>query len=165
MYTGKESVAYDLSRFDNRKRVKEADKLREVEQPKVLPKKNIITVPAVLAVLAAAALCFVMIHNYMVMTQMTAENQKLSNQLAEYRDEEVLLRAKQEGIYDLSEIEDYAQNNLGMVKFEKTQIEYIEMEKPDKSEGTYITKGASGDSESLLDTIKSGILSIVEYFR
>ena len=62
---------------------------------------------------------------------------------------------------NLGEVEEYAANELGMVKIDNSQIEYVELTNPDS-----VTVADSGIS---LDTLFAGLArsfsAIVEYIR
>lgn len=97
----------------------------------------------------------------MQMTKLTADVTSQTKLLDELAAESVLLSSKQAYELDMSEIESYAVKNLGMVKMDNSQIEYIELTNPDN-----ITVSSAGMS---LDTLFSGLArsfsAVVEYLR
>ena len=57
-------------------------------------------------------------------------------------------------------MENYAQNELGMVKMDPSQIEYIEMTKPEVTEVSDTTK--LGDAAA---NLMRGFTAVLEYLR
>ena len=75
----------------------------------------------VFAVLAA------MIFFNMQAAELAAQNGNLKAELAELKDQEKFLNAKKEQMYNLTYVEDYAKNVLGMVKLDKADVHYVEL--------------------------------------
>ena len=65
------------------------------------------------------------ISNYVELSKLTSEIYSKKTQLE-------TLEAKQEKLFNLSEIELKAKNELGMVKLDQSQIQYIELTSPEK---------------------------------
>ena len=67
------------------------------------------------------------ISNYVELSKLTSEIYSKKTQLETLEGE-----AKQEKLFNLSEIELKAKNELGMVKLDQSQIQYIELTSPEK---------------------------------
>ena len=81
--------------------------------------------------------------------------------LDELAAENVSLSSKQMNSMDMTQVEEYAVNHLGMVKMDNSQIEYVELTNPDT-----VTVAQSGVS---LDALFSGLArsfsAALEYIR
>ena len=75
--------------------------------------------------------------------------------------ENVSLTTKKMNSMDMTEVEQHAVNDLGMVKMDNSQIEYVELTRPDAVTVAH--------SEHSLENVVSGLTewfsSIVEYIR
>ena len=85
----------------------------------------------IIAVCVFAVLATVVFFNMQV-AELTAQNGALKAQLSELKDQEQFLNAKKERMYNLSYVEDYAKNVLGMVKLDKADINYVELSGAEK---------------------------------
>lgn len=129
----RESVAYDYSRFDNRKRVREA--VRSEHKPvkrQVRQKTNLF--PTFLVCGAALCVLCVIVYNYMQVTILSDEAAKLKKEYTKLQEEETILRAQQEKNFNLSYVEEYAKDSLNMYKLDKSQIEFIDANSTEKIE-------------------------------
>ncbi len=143
-----ESVGYDLSRFDQRPRVREVrrreaasprERQRAAERPRVSA--------ATLILGGIAALCAVLLlYNEMQMTVLNDQIDTLKDEYTELVNQGVKLRTQYESRYDLTEIEEYAQAKLGMTKMDRSQMEYVEIGSPD----TITRRGGAGSGGSSL---------------
>lgn len=118
--------------------------------------------PAVTASFAAVVLTvFYILVCQMQLTQLTAEVTSQTERLEELTAESVSLSSQKTYNLNMDEIEEYAVQNLGMVKMDTAQIEYVELVNPDT-----VTVKDSGVS---LDTLFSGLIrsisAAVEYIR
>ncbi len=112
-------------------------------------------------------LCFALVltiagtilYSQMMLTRLTTEVSKKESQLADLNSEYVALKAQQDSALSLGYIENYAQNQLGMVKMDNSQIEYVEINNPDRIE---VTKDQTGLSGALAAVAKS-FNAILEY--
>ena len=85
----------------------------------------------IIAACVFAVLATVVFFNMQV-AELTAQNGALKAQLSELKDQEQFLNAKKERMYNLSYVEDYAKNVLGMVKLDKADINYVELSGAEK---------------------------------
>ena len=129
------NVAYDLSRFDNRARVRAAVQAAP-EERRVAPRREPVqrgklSLSVLFMYALIAGLAALLISNYMTLTILTDDFTELAGELEDLKNEEIILQKQFDQRYILSDIETYAVNNLGMVKLESNMMEYIELSSPD----------------------------------
>ena len=86
---------------------------KAVREPR--PWKGALRLMTVLLLLAAAALCVLLLLRRARATALRDECFTLADEISELSDERARLTIEYEGLYSLAEIEDYAENVLGMV--------------------------------------------------
>ena len=97
----------------------------------------------------------------MQLTHLTAEVSKQSDTLTEMQAENVSLTTKKMNSMDMDEVEQHAVDDLGMVKMDNSQIEYVELTRPD-----VVTVSGSGHSlSSAISGLTEWFSSVVEYIR
>lgn len=160
MTPSRESVAYQ--QYEERFPVQQERErnLRVAPAPRRRKKAGIR--PSLLACIAILAVTSAYIlFCQMQLTQITAQVSEQSDKLDELAAENVSLTTKKVNSMNLDEVEEYAANELGMVKIDNSQIEYVELTNPDS-----VTVADSGIS---LDTLFAGLArsfsAIVEYIR
>ncbi|HIY37550.1 MAG TPA: septum formation initiator family protein [Candidatus Agathobaculum merdigallinarum] len=160
MTPSRESVAYQ--EYEERFPVQQERErnLRVAPAPRRRRKAGIR--PSLLACIAILAVTSAYIlFCQMQLTQITAQVSEQSDKLDELAAENVSLTTKKVNSMNLDEVEEYAANELGMVKIDNSQIEYVELTNPDS-----VTVADSGIS---LDTLFAGLArsfsAIVEYIR
>jgi cell division protein FtsB len=107
------------------------------------------------------AVALVIVGGYMQLAAVNLENAKMRQEIARLKDEQNALNAKKEQIYNLSYVEDYAENKLGMVKLDKSAIHYVEISNP---ESTLVTPGESVTSD-ILNSVGESLSIVVEYLN
>lgn len=107
-----------------------------------------------------AVLMFI-VSNYVELSQLATENSRLKDELAQLVDMEKTLEAKQEQIFNLEEIENKAKNELGMIKMDKSQICYLELQSPDKLS----TANANEEVPQIVQNAIRGLNIVVEYLN
>ena len=129
-----EQIGYDLSRFDNSETVRNVRTQEAGAVPgskrRVKPKFHLSFMTAVFC-LAATAVAGLLLMSYLNLTVINDEIAKLQDEIVSLRNENVLLQTEYESRYDLNEVEEYAVKNLGMIKLERSQVEYVEIASPD----------------------------------
>lgn len=107
------------------------------------------------------ALCLAMIFSQMQLTKLTDQISKKELELSDLGSQYVALKTKQEQTLNLNYVENYAQNVLGMVKMDASQIEYVEMSSPDlvevNDEGTSVEDAVAG--------LVRSFTAVLEYLR
>lgn len=107
-----------------------------------------------------AVLMFI-VSNYVELSQLSTENSRLKDELAELADMEKSLNAKQEQLFNLEDIEEKAKNELGMIKMDKSQICYLELQSPDKLS----TASADEEVPQIVQSAIRGLNIVVEYLN
>lgn len=132
-------VGYDLSRFDNRAKVRNAvaaqqeqERLKEQAQPQTRKRAVQNTAPRVparlvLGFVAAMVFMFMIVFSYMQLAELGAASGALSKEISALKKETSLLSMKKDSMIDMKEIERIATEELGMVKPSKGQIIYINL--------------------------------------
>lgn len=161
MTASRESVAYKQydERFTPARREERRD-LRAVPTPRRRKKSGVRPgVIVCIGVLAVAAVYILFCQ--MQLTQLTAEVSAQTDRLDELTAESVSLSSKQAHSMDMTQVEEYAVQNLGMVKMDSSQIEYIELVNPDS-----VTVAESGVSlDALFAGLARSFSAVVEYIR
>lgn len=90
---------------------------------------------------------------------LNAKKTALTNQVSEMQDrvdilnsEYTSLKSQEQSTMTLEEIEDYAKNELGLVRLDSSQEEYVSVEKPDQVE---VKSGSSGMDKLVSNFVKS----------
>lgn len=116
----------------------------------------------ILACVFAVALSIVA--SYMQLAAINLENSKLRQEITRLESEENALNAKKEQMYNLAFVETYAQDVLGMVKMDKSQIHYLEMGGGDRM----VLAEASMQAEAgpaLMDRLSQAFSTVLEYLN
>ncbi|HIV62072.1 MAG TPA: hypothetical protein H9746_04380 [Candidatus Butyricicoccus avistercoris] len=121
---------------------------------------RMLSFPRVMAALALACFCAMLLYSNMNLTRLTKEIGEQETALEQVQSEYVSLKARKEQTLSISYVENYAQNELGMVKMDPSQIEYIEMTKPEVTEVSDTTK--LGDAAA---NLMRGFTAVLEYLR
>ncbi|MDR0671379.1 MAG: cell division protein FtsL [Oscillospiraceae bacterium] len=133
-------VARDLSRFDNRRRVREAvaQDILEQSAAKVRAQsraKEKIHVSGwmLLGFATFAASMFTVVHSHVRLAELSAESGALSREISTLKQEESLLKKLGDGKVDLAEIGRIATEELGMTKPTRDQVIYIDLSDGDRA--------------------------------
>lgn len=123
------NLAYDLSVYEP----KRAPSPKEKRQPEIKMKKNpapvrrqsafkfFVKVFAILAVMCA------ILYGKVETNALFGEIHDLEQELKNLQSENITLAAEYEARTSLKNVEDYAENTLGLKKLDKAQIEYVEI--------------------------------------
>ncbi len=159
----RESVAYDYARFDNRRSVRKAVEVSQKQRAKpVKKKKSIISFSVVFTYFTVLFISGVIVFNYMQVTMLADQASRLKTQIETLKNQETSLRAQQEKMLNLNYIEEYAREKLHMVKADESQINYVELSKPDQIK--IIKDQNNGASKYFTGFIKSFNV-VVEYLN
>lgn len=101
------------------------------------------------------------IYGHMRLNELTSQNDKLKSQLVQLQREGEILDTKKDQKYSLTYVEQRAKSELGMVKLDKSGIQYVEIPNP---ESTVVTPGESVTSE-LLSSVGESLSVVVEYLN
>lgn len=112
----------------------------------------------VLVSVLAAVLLGIVIYSLDRRSTMYSEVTALNNELTLVQAENVRLQAALESEISAKNVEDYAENVLGMQKIDSSQIKYIEIQTDD-------VVNIPEQDEGIIDKISNFFESCVEYFR
>lgn len=116
-------------------------------------------IAAVFAVFLVGAVGTVV--GYIQVTDLTKQVEERKTQLAQLESEYISLKTKKENSVDLSEVETYAENVLGLVKLDRSQEEYLELQKNDQVQ---VNEGSSG-VEKLASSFVKSFSAILSFLR
>ena len=110
------------------------------------------------------AVALTIVASYMQLAAVNLENAKLRQEIAKLESEENALNAKKEQIYNLAFVEDYARNELGMVKMDKSQVHYLEMDSGDRM---VLAEASMTDHSGadLLERLSQAFSTVLEYLN
>jgi cell division protein FtsL len=136
MTQSRENLAYDLSLFEAREDREEIEEAAQAPQEEKNAEKAKVS-PAAVVRWSAAALFIVLALTAMMIcnVQLTQLNDELStsqNKLSAVQSEQVTLSMQLESRTSLSNVENYATNQLGLKKSNQSQIHYIHLADKDR---------------------------------
>ena len=164
-----DSSAVKLERFPVERVQGQEDQQLEVLENRRAGRARPAAVPygkyaVILACVFAVALGIVA--SYMRLAAVNLENARLRQQITELTSDENALNAKKEQLYNLAYVEDYARNVLGMVKLDKSQVHYVEMDSGDRMVLAEASVSGGGDQgASLLDRLAKTFSTVLEYLN
>ena len=164
-----DSSAVQLERFPVERVQGQEDQQLEVLENRRAGRASPAAVPygkyaVILACVFAVALGIVA--SYMRLAAVNLENARLRQQITELKSDENALNAKKEQLYNLAYVEDYARNVLGMVKLDKSQVHYVEMDSGDRMVLAEASVSGGGDQgASLLDRLAKTFSTVLEYLN
>lgn len=167
-HPSRESVAYD---YDEMVSHFSRTPPEEQEQPKVrleaIPggrsnanQNALFRAKTLMTALIVLLVAGVMLHSYMLVSQLTSEVANSRNQLSELRAINTALLTKQEYTLNDETIEEFAAAN-GMYKLDNSQIEWFEMSNPDNVE----VSGAGAGISGVLDSLMQNFSATLEYLH
>ena len=164
-----DSSAVKLERFPVERVQGQEDQQLEVLENRRAGRARPAAVPygkyaVILACVFAVALGIVA--SYMRLAAVHLENARLRQQITELKSDENALNAKKEQLYNLAYVEDYARNVLGMVKLDKSQVHYVEMDSGDRMVLAEASVSGGGEQgASLLDRLAKTFSTVLEYLN
>ena len=158
-----DSSAVKLERFPV-ERVQNQTEPLEVLESKRSPRARQQAVPygkyiVILACVFAVALTIVA--SYMQLATINLENAKMRQEITRLKDDQNALNAKKEQIYNLSYVEDYAENVL-----DKSQVHYMEMDTGDRMILAAASMERAQDSDAgLISRLAQTFSVVLEYLN
>ena len=122
------NLAYDLSVFEEVK-VKKKDNILRLPKEELRKNRRAKVNPLAVAFLGAAFAVSLLT----ILTVLTAQIQSMNKQLMESESIHTQLAVRNESNFSLSNVEEYAKNELGMCKTTPSQVEYINLFAGDKA--------------------------------
>ena len=123
--------------------------------------RHAVTPVRVLFTAAVVTLCMTLLYNQMHLTRLTKEIGEQQAALDELQSEYVSLKTQQEQALSISYVEEYAQDTLGMVKMDPSQVEYIEMTNPEVTE---VSNAGATLGDAVANLMRS-FTAVLEYLR
>jgi cell division protein FtsL len=160
-YSSKENLAYNLDLFEPKVKqpvIKAENKAENKAELKTKPK--FISVKSVAAFLILIVTVGFILAGYAKVSELTAQAASLQKQLTQLEAEEQRLNLELGAKTNLKAIDDIAKNQLNMAKIQSYQIEYVGLNRTDK---TQILK--TSPLSSAIAVISQGISSVKEYLK
>ena len=148
------NLAYDYNSFEDE--VSVAD--REIEHKKnTAAEKKFFSIRFVILCTIVCTLLCVMIYEKVQISGLCAEQTQLQNQLNELQDGNTSLESELAQKTSMTKVEEYARNELGLIKLEKSQIEYVEVN------NEAVANVIEQKDQSVFVRIKNWFVSVLEY--
>lgn len=126
------SLAYDYSRFEEQPQRKKPQ-IEKVPKPQRVAKR--VSVARALAyMLVVTGMISVLLYGRAQQTELEKQYQKVVAQLNEVKSDNTRLQMELESQLSLNNIEQIAQEQLGLTKMDQSQVEYIYFNAEDKAE-------------------------------
>ena len=110
----------------------------------------------ILCTLVCTLLC-VMIYEKVQISGLCAEQTELQTELTELQDGNTSLESELAQKTSMTKVEEYARNELGLIKLEKSQIEYVEVD------NDAVANVIEQKDRSVFVRIKNWFVSMLEY--
>ena len=124
------NLAYDLSRYENVVKKPKVEKKAEIKVKSAPQNQGSAPKTALLIICAGLLLCGIL-YSKVEINNLYVEISNENNMINSSYSEGVGLRSEMERRTALKNIEDYAENILGLEKIDKSQVEYIDIQKED----------------------------------
>ena len=163
-YAYKESTAIDYRRAERQQQVQEQKKNSGL---RVLPENQSVKRSIPWVKYTAIGLCvftvmLAILSGYTALSELAYQNSRLRKEITTLEGENKGLQAKKEQMYNLTFVEQYAQNELGMVKMEQSDVTYLDLSSP---ETMLIAGGESSGRSVWLSKLTGYVRAVVEYLR
>lgn len=135
----------------------EAPKIKHKKMPKPKAAARLKCIKRVSVGLFAFALMCALVYGKVELSRITNEQSELMAQLAQLEENNQSLESELESKTSLVKVEDYAENELGLVKLDKSQIEYVEIESEN------VIEVIEKEDDSVWSSIKSWFDGVLEY--
>lgn len=149
------NLAYDYSIYDNA----EEQAVREIKYKKnPAAKQKKTSVVKIMAVcMLALAIFGAMIFGKVEISSLCSEQTKQLEQLEQLQGENVSLQSELAQKTNMSKVEEYAENELGLKKLDKSQIEYVTVDSDS------VAKVVKTEESNVSVKIKRWFSSVLEY--
>jgi len=135
----------------------EAPKIRHRKMPKPKSEAKLRCIKRIAMCILAFAIMFAFIYGKVELSRITNEQSELIAQLAQLEENNRSLESELEAKTSLVKVEDYAENQLGLVKLDKSQIEYVEIENDN------VIEVIEKKDDSLWTSVKNWFDGVLEY--
>lgn len=124
-------------------------------------KARLLLIANVALIIGVAACLFSLILGYTNVTVLTKEISSLSSDLEVLQSQEISLNAQIDQMFNLEDVEEYAINDLGMIKLDQNQIEQVHIQNIDIIEVNEVLN----TRQIILSQIKNIFTSVWEYIN
>ena len=149
------NLAFDYSAYDAEV-LAEEKKIKHRHNTGLLRSKNSIAKFLGIAVVAMA-LMFSMIYGKVELSSLYDKQAQLESELTQLVNENVSLESELATKTGLSKVEEYAEQELGLQKLDKSQIEYVEIEKD------MVAEVVKPENDNIFVKIKNWFSNALEY--
>lgn len=149
------NLAFDL-RNDEQEELVAERKIKHKANPLAAVSRRSVAGWSFLAVVVLALMA-AMIFGKVEISSLYTQRAELETQLSQLQNENVSLQSELAQKTNMTKVEEYAENSLGLQKLDKSQIEYVEVENESVAE---IKKD---DSSNIFVKIKNWFVSAMEY--
>ncbi len=150
------NLAYDYSDYDDEDmEVKTERKIRHRANPEAGRSSS--SARSLAVAVAAMVILGSMIYGRVEMTRLYAEQSEMQAELDQILNENISLESQLAQKTGLTKVEDYAENQLGLKKLDKSQIEYVEIESEP------VAEVVPDDNDNIFVRLKRWLGKIKEY--
>lgn len=135
----------------------EAPKIKHKKMPKPKRVARLKCIRGVSIGLLAFAMMFAFVYGKVELSRITNEQSELMAQLAQLEENNLSLESELESKTSMVKVEDYAENELGLVKLDKSQIEYVEVKNDN------VIEVIEKNDDSVFASIKNWFDDVLEY--
>lgn len=148
------NLAYDYNSYSER----EAVVGREIEHKKnTAAAKKFFSIKFLALCTVVCALLCVMIYEKVQISGLCSEQTQLQSELTELEDDNTSLESELAQKTSMTKVEEYAKNELGLVKLAKSQIEYVEIN------NEAVANVVEQEDGSVFVRIKNWFVAVLEY--
>ncbi len=122
------SVAYDLNRFAETAPARQPVKVAETHNKARSAEDRKFVVQLVVLSIAVISLAVYTVYSNLLLTKVKSQITNRSAELVEIQSENIYLDYQIESFISYKSAEEYAQNELGLIKLDSAQIEYVNLE-------------------------------------
>lgn len=139
------------------------------EENKVLSNKkkqrvnNKLKVKVVFAFMVAFALSGFVMYRYALITDLNYKINTQMNALTEIKNENTRLKVKIERELDLQKIQQFAEENLGMQKPDKSQCTFVKVPRNDFTTASNSNEGRAKKSDNIFEALLSKVDKLTEF--
>ncbi len=148
------NLAYDYSVYEP---VRKQEPEKKIQVKKNTAAKTLSATRAFVTALAALFLLCAILYGKVETNKVYSETADYNKQLSVLTSDNARLQAHIESKTSIKNVEDYAQNVLGLKKLEKTQIEYIQLQKDN------VIQVVNNDNQNVFVSIKNWFNGVLEY--
>lgn len=152
------NLAYEYENYDmlDEREEKYAEKIRS-KRTANKRRRNIANIKIIAAAAVVLLLFSAMTYGKVELSKLYSENADLESELSVLNNENISLESELAQKTGLTKVEDYAENQLGLQKLDKSQIEYVEIEEQTTAQAV------AEDDDNIFVKIKNWFDSALEY--